>query len=325
MIVIAVISLVSQVAFGGSAGLPVPKPDPSTAQPTNSLPSKIITTDGVIYNAVKLSRIDPDGLLVEFRPDTGGVGLAKLKFAMLPESLQNEFGYDPKKASAFEHEQKLATFALAQKLRHDEARTMVVSADMSERPNLTGAVSVNSSDPTVTYTYYAPGQKPDVLSDGIAICQHTYQCQADFDVHSQPGLAGGPIHFYLDKVRISLGLNCHITEPVFPFDKVRLHEEGRRKICEYFYRFGPQVANRIGESMIGKEITPFEMDFETAKKQALLQAQALVEAQYSARLDSVVRQANQYYEKLTDYDENNFDTDQAVQEAIAKYSQDFSN
>ena len=320
LIVIAVISLAGQIAFGGLAGPAGPQPDPGMARLSNSLPSQIITTDGAIYIDLKISRREPDGLLVEFRPATGGVGLAKLKFAMLPESLQKQFGYDPGKASTFEHEQKLATFALAQKLRHDETRSMAVSEDMSDRPNLTGAVTVNSFDPTVTYTYYAPGQKPDVLTGGIAICEHDYQCRAEFDVHSEPGHTGGPIHFYIDKVRISLGLNCHITEPQFPFDKVRLHEEGRRKIYEYFYQFGSQMAQRVGESMIGKQFNPPGMDFETAKAGALSVAQAMIQGQYRARLDSIASQANQYYEKLTDYDENDFNTDQAVQQAIAKYA-----
>lgn len=317
LIIIAVISLAGRMAFGGLAG---PQPDPGLARLSNSLPSPIITTDGTIYNAPKLSRIEPDGLLVEFRPASGGVGLAKLKFALLPESLQKQFGYDPGKASTFEHEQKLATFALAQKLRRDETRSMAVSEDMSERPNLTGAVSVSSSDPTVTYTYYPPGQKPDVLTSGVSICQHDYQCHADFDVHPEPGIGGQPMRFYIDRVRISLSLNCHITEPVAPYDQVRLHVEGCRKVYEYFYRFAPQVATRIGESMIGQQLTAPDMGVESAKKQALLEAQAMVSGQFLGRFDSIAREANRYYQKLTGYGENNFDTDQAVQQAIAKYS-----
>jgi hypothetical protein len=62
------------------------------------------------------------------------------------------------------------------------------------------------------------------------------------------------------------------------------------------------------------------MDFETAKAGALSVAQAMIQGQYRARLDSIASQANQYYEKLTDYDENDFNTDQAVQQAIAKYA-----
>jgi hypothetical protein len=126
-------------------------------------------------------------------------------------------------------------------------------------------------------------------------------------------------------VRISLGLSCHIIEPETPFDYIKIHEEGRRKIYEYFYRFGPQVANSIGESMIGREFSPPETDFETAKAHALRNAEAMVEGQYFTRFEVVASQAGQYFEKLTDYDENNVDTGQAVQLTIAKFSNSFSN
>ena len=195
-----------------------------------------MTTDGKTYNAVRLVKVEPDGLLVEYRPDAGGLGLMTLKFAQLPEPLQKQFGYDARKASDYEHAQNLATYALAQKLRQDEKASMAASTELSERPNLNGKVSVNSSDPIATYTYYVPGEKPDFLVSDIATCQPDYRCHADFDVHSEPGAAGQPAHFYIDAVRISLGLNCQITEPKSPFDYIRLHEERRRKIFEYFYQ-----------------------------------------------------------------------------------------
>jgi hypothetical protein len=320
VVIFAVLSLAGQVAVGGLADVSAPNPAPGTAQPANPLPANITTTDGQTYNAVRLVKVEPDGLLVEYRPDAGGLGLMTLKFAKLPASLQKQFGYDPRKASDYEHEQNLATFALAQKLRQDEKASMAASTEVSERPNLSGKVSVNSSDPTVTYTYYAPGEKPDSLASNIATCHHAYQCHADFDVHSEPGAAGQPTHFYIDAVRITLGLNSQITEPKSPFDYIRLHEERRRQIFEYFYQLGPQVANSIGESMIGRVFTSSDTDIETAKADAMAQAQLNVVGQYLARLDSVAREADRYYEKLSDYSQNNLDSDQLVQQAIAKYA-----
>jgi hypothetical protein len=327
-IILAVIFLGGPFAFAGTSGMSASQPNPGTAQPTNSLPPKIITTDGVTYNAPKLSRIEPDGLLVEFQPDAGGTGLAKLKFAKLPESLQKQFGYDPRKASDFEHEQKLAMLALTQKMQQDEKvreAALTLLNEMPQRPNLAGAVVVNSSDPTVIYTYYAPDQKPALLSSNVSTCQHSYQCHADFDVHVEQSAVGEPVHFYIYKVRISLGMSCHITLPEAPYDFITLHEEGRRKVYEYFYRFGPQVANRVGESVIGEEFTSPESVFEYAKVRALGEAEALVESQYIAGLDSVAKEADLYYEELTDRDGNNFDRNQAYQEAVEKFGKDFPN
>ncbi|HMD54776.1 MAG TPA: hypothetical protein VKJ65_09530, partial [Phycisphaerae bacterium] len=269
------------------------------------------------------------GLLVEFQPNAGGTGLAKLKFAKLPESLQKQFGYDPRKAADYEHEQKLQMAALTQKLQQDEKAkeaAMILLNETPPRPNLAGAVVVNSSDPTVTYTYYLPDQKLALLdSNNVASCHHSYQCHADFDVRVEQDAVGQAVHFYIYKVRISLGMSCHIIMANTPFDNIRLHEEGRRKIYEYFYSLGPQVANRIGESMIGKEFTSRESDFENAKARALGEADALVQSLYLSRLDTVARAADHYYEELTDNNLNNFDRNQAYQEAIEKFGKDFQN
>jgi hypothetical protein len=134
-ITLAVIFLGGPFAFAGPAGMSASQPNPGMAQLTNSLPPKIITTDGVIYIAPKLLSIQPDGLLVEFQPNTGGTGLAKLKFAKLPESLQKQFGYDPQKASNYEHEEKLAMLALRQKLEQDEqVRTVMAQFEIRLAP-----------------------------------------------------------------------------------------------------------------------------------------------------------------------------------------------
>jgi hypothetical protein len=325
VIAIAVISLVGQVAFDGLAGVSAPQPNPPMALSPNSLPSKIITTDGKVYKAVRLLKVEPDGLLVEYRPDTGGTGLVKLKFAKLPASLQKQFGYDPLKASTFEHEQAHVMAALSQKMQQDEKTQTAMLNDMSQRPNLTGAVSVNSSDPTVSYAYYVPGQKPVEVGEYTAVTEPHFTCHADFTFHGQQGTPGQPVRLYVDTVTISLGLSCHIIEPAHPYEFVSRHEEGHRKISEYFYRFGPQVANDIGKSMIGREFNPPETDVEAAKAAILPEAENMVEGEYSSRINGPAMAANQYYDQLNDPEGTHVDVDQAVQQAIAKFSQNFSH
>jgi hypothetical protein len=302
-------------------------------QPTNSLPATIITTDGVTYNKVKLTRVEPDGLLVEYQPAAGGTGLAKLKFAKLPGSLQKQFGYDPGKAANYEQEEKQAMVALTQKLQHDEkvrAAAMMVQDDTPSRPSLAGAVVVNSSDPTATYAYYTPDQRPakldaSGLQNAVSSCEHQYECHADFDFRVMQSAAGQPLHFSIDKITISLGLSCQFTLPQTPYDQVKIHEEGHRKIFEYFYTLGPKVATRIGESMIGKEFTSRESNFETAKATAIREAGAQVETQYVTRLDGVAKQASHYYNELTERGLSNIDRGQAAQEAIDKFAKELQN
>lgn len=70
-----------------------------------SFPSQITTRDGRVYNETSKLRVDPDGILVSYQPESRGFGLAKLKFADLPDDLQKQYNYDPKAAADFEKQQ----------------------------------------------------------------------------------------------------------------------------------------------------------------------------------------------------------------------------
>lgn len=64
--------------------------------------------DGQKYDQVKLIRAEPDGLFVSYRPETGGQGMAKLKFYNLSDQIQKHFGYSAEKRAQYEHEQAKA-------------------------------------------------------------------------------------------------------------------------------------------------------------------------------------------------------------------------
>src|SRR6266404_3699487 len=77
------------------ANAPVPPP---------AAPTEITTRDGKAYRGVTVDRIEADGIVIDYRLEGGGSGIAKVKFVNLPENLQRQYGYDPQKAAAFESE-----------------------------------------------------------------------------------------------------------------------------------------------------------------------------------------------------------------------------
>jgi hypothetical protein len=78
------------------------------AQTDARFPSQITTADGTLYkDRVKL-RVYPDGILVSYQPEPYGIGYAKLELRDLPESLQKQYGYDPKAAADFEKQEAQA-------------------------------------------------------------------------------------------------------------------------------------------------------------------------------------------------------------------------
>jgi len=66
------------------------------------LPDTLTTEQGRTYNSVRLLSTDPDGLVIEYKPQAGGLGMAKVKFRNLPESLRQEFNYNEGAAADFE-------------------------------------------------------------------------------------------------------------------------------------------------------------------------------------------------------------------------------
>ena len=72
---------------------------------TNFPPNEITTRDGTTYRGVTVQKVDPDGLVIEYMPAGGGIGVAKLKYENLPDDLQNQYRYNPDKAAAYEAQQ----------------------------------------------------------------------------------------------------------------------------------------------------------------------------------------------------------------------------
>lgn len=90
----------------------------------------IVTRDGKTYKNVEVKRVAPDGLLIAYAPDAGGVGLSKLKFEDLPGDLQRRYGYNPTNAMAFEKAERQSTGRLrAQLIADDKAAETRRQAD----------------------------------------------------------------------------------------------------------------------------------------------------------------------------------------------------
>ena len=69
---------------------------------------KIITRGGKTYNGAVVQKVTPDGLVIGYAMTDGGMGITKLKFKDLSDTLQQQFGYNPTNAAAFDKQQKHA-------------------------------------------------------------------------------------------------------------------------------------------------------------------------------------------------------------------------
>lgn len=93
---------------------------------------EITTLDGTTYKSIRILKVEPDGLLLEHQPPSGGVGLAKLKFEDLPPELKQKHGYDPEKAVAYEARQAEAELKWQAELQAQQAKAWAVLRQREE-------------------------------------------------------------------------------------------------------------------------------------------------------------------------------------------------
>ena len=293
----------------GFAGLPVGS--------ANALPSKIVTTDGKTYNAVKLQRVLPDGLLVRYQPDSGGMGLARLKFVNLSESLQQQFGYDPKQAAIFQEGEKNVMTELTRTMREDENIRIGV-LDQTTR----SSVVVKANKPVIKYSYYDPaGPKPSPIADEMdGVTQYAFGCSPTFSFQNAHPGAGEPFGFRIKTITIHLDLMIRIILPRGEHGKLKEHEEGHRKIVEYFYSLGPDAAQSAGGLLTGMEQTSSAADYKTARTETFTRATDELRTEYMKYIRDLCEQANDYYDDLTDHGGNGKDSNQAAEEAIRRFA-----
>src|ERR1700709_1995336 len=79
---------------GRTVGAPLPAP-----------PTSITTLHGESYHSVRILKVKPKGLQIEFRPAGGGLGVSTLPFSNLPPALKQQYAAEIEKAAALEKRQ----------------------------------------------------------------------------------------------------------------------------------------------------------------------------------------------------------------------------
>jgi hypothetical protein len=86
---------------------------------TIALADDFKTIDGKEYKNVKVSRVEPDGVVITF---SGGI--VKIPFTELPPEIQKKYGYDPQAATTYSAQQSEQQAALARQRKADEQQRL---------------------------------------------------------------------------------------------------------------------------------------------------------------------------------------------------------
>jgi hypothetical protein len=93
------------------------------------------TTDGKEYKNVKVSRVEPDGIVVITK-----TGISKIYFAELPQEIQNKYGYSPGAAADFQKQAYEAGLARARGISEGQALTRARNAEVAAKSAAEGHV-----------------------------------------------------------------------------------------------------------------------------------------------------------------------------------------
>ena len=256
--------------------------------------------------------------------------MAKINFQELPKSLQQEFGYDPKEASAFENEQKNAMAEFSRSLQVDEAKRIAAEEKLTR---VMARVTVVADNPTVNYTYFDTAQpRPMALlrasasQDGTrGAADRQFDCQSAVTLRRVQNESGKGTRFAVESLTIHLGLSVSIVLPRTPSPALQAHEEGHRGIAEHYYSCGIQAAQRIGELVAAKEVTIRSDDPQKAEEMAVTRVQSDVLLEYLKYTDIPAARANKYYDELTNEGRNNLDPNDAAQKATGRFEPTLPN
>ena len=92
----------------------------------------ITTLDGTTYRSVRVLKVEPDGLLIEYMPQAGGIGLQKLRFVNLSTELQLKYGYDSQKAAEYQSAQAMGEGKLRREMQIQQEQTWAAERARAE-------------------------------------------------------------------------------------------------------------------------------------------------------------------------------------------------
>lgn len=252
---------------------------------------------------------------------THSAGFGNAKLSELESALQKRFHFDPKKAAAE------ATLQRENHARYVEALMNAPKPEkrMEESPSAL-AINIAASDPSVSYEYYNMGQpKPAEIAPGmLGNTRYNFECQPLIKWDPIPKKAGAGFLWRIQEVNISLSLPIKITMPQGVTAPLRSHEEGHRQICEHYYALGTQAIRHLGEVMRVREFYSREGDLEKAIGGITTTATGMIRYSYWNYAQNTCKQANVYYDQITDHGRNGMNPKEGVAKAIAQFEPEWS-
>jgi hypothetical protein len=167
-------------------------------------------------------------------------------------------------------------------------------------------VKIDMSKSTVAYKYYPPDSQPppEVLPGMKGNTQYNFPFGANYNFSESHSKIGKDcaVTLVVNNLEMRLGLSLDITLPKGCSEHLRSHEEGHRRIYEYFYTtYADLAARKASEQVFGKPVTGQAHNCKDAKDAAIASLNDKLAAEYRKNLSEPAKKANECYDGLTDH------------------------
>ena len=125
----------------------------------------------------------------------------------------------------------------------------------------------------------------------------------------------------ITQVKVTLQLNLTVWVPADVTQHVIEHEEGHRRISEYYYQNADKLAERIASAYMGKQVEISGADLDAESNKALQQIAADITDEYNRELNTEPTQL--LYDSITDHSRNEVVAQDAVDHALKNVSIEF--
>jgi len=125
----------------------------------------------------------------------------------------------------------------------------------------------------------------------------------------------------ITRIKVTLQLNLTVWVPAEVTPHVIEHEEGHRRISEYYYQNADKLAERIASAYMGKQIEISGADLDAESNKALQQVAAEITDEYNRELNTEPTQL--LYDSITDHSRNEVVAQDAVDHALKNVSIEF--
>ena len=94
--------------------------------------SHVKTTTGKVYEKIQVSKVEPDGVVVSYTPEKGGMAITKIYFEELPDGWRKHYGYSPQKAEEYRKQKFNAQINQSRQWIVDEQNLKALKAQQAQ-------------------------------------------------------------------------------------------------------------------------------------------------------------------------------------------------